>query len=96
MRAVEQRRFLLRVSTSGPSAIVDPWGRVEARSVAFREAALVAEVSPRSDRTVYGRVGDAFAFGCGGVVLAALCLARLRSARGPAGRDERLTRGAVP
>src|SRR6185436_1842825 len=31
-RAVEQRRFLVRASTSGPSAIVDPLGRVTART----------------------------------------------------------------
>ncbi|MGH7289349.1 MAG: apolipoprotein N-acyltransferase, partial [Myxococcota bacterium] len=27
VRAIEQRRYLVRASTSGPSAIVDPWGR---------------------------------------------------------------------
>src|SRR5262245_6116385 len=31
-RAIEQRRYLVRASTSGPSAIVDPWGRVQART----------------------------------------------------------------
>ena len=32
LRSVEQRRWLVRASTSGPSAIVDPLGRVTARS----------------------------------------------------------------
>src|SRR5262249_47755644 len=30
MRAIEQRRYLVRASTSGPSAIIDPYGRIAA------------------------------------------------------------------
>lgn len=64
MRAVEQRRFLVRASTSGPSAIVDPQGRVLARTNAFERAAIEGEIAPASGRSVYGRIGDVFGFGC--------------------------------
>lgn len=77
-RAVEQRRYLVRISTSGPSAVVDPWGRVRARSDAFVEATIATAVEPRSDRTVYGRVGDLFAVLCGVVTLATTGLALAR------------------
>ncbi len=79
LRAIEQRRYLVRGSTSGPSAIVDPFGRVIARSEPFSRDVVLGAVRPRRDLSVYGRVGDAFGFGC--VALVAVVLAR-RSALG--------------
>ena len=64
LRAVEQRRFLVRASTSGPSAIVDPWGRVQARAEPFSRAVVEGWIAPRRDLSPYARVGDLFAFGC--------------------------------
>jgi apolipoprotein N-acyltransferase len=78
VRAIEQRRYLVRASTSGPSAIVDPWGRVRVRTEPLSRAVTVGWIQPRSDRTVYGRVGDAFAFGCVLVAFGALLLVRPR------------------
>jgi apolipoprotein N-acyltransferase len=69
LRAVEQRRWLIRASTSGPSALVDPSGRVTARSAMFAPATLAGAVEPRTTLTLYGRIGDAFAWAC--VVLTA-------------------------
>lgn len=80
LRAVEQRRWLVRASTSGPSALVDPWGRVVARAEPGASAFLLGRIEPRRDRTVFGRVGDAFAFGCLAVVALALLLTRPRAA----------------
>lgn len=68
LRAVEQRRWLVRASTSGPSAIVDPWGRVTRRTPAFERSFLVGVVRPRRDLTPYARVGDLFAAGCAAAV----------------------------
>jgi apolipoprotein N-acyltransferase len=79
LRAVEQRRFLVRASTSGPSAIVDPWGRVQARSEPFARAVVQGWVVPRSELTPYARVGDAFALAC----VAAVPLALWRARRAP-------------
>jgi apolipoprotein N-acyltransferase len=75
LRAVEQRRFLVRASTSGPTAIVDPWGRVAARAPSFEPATLAGVVHPRSDLTPYARVGDAFAVGCALLVAGAAAAA---------------------
>jgi apolipoprotein N-acyltransferase len=78
VRAIEQRRWLVRASTSGPSAIVDPWGRVEVESPLFEPALIAGKVRPRSDLTLYARVGDAFALLCVASVVLALGVARKR------------------
>jgi apolipoprotein N-acyltransferase len=72
LRAVEQRRFLVRASTSGPSAIVDPFGQVLVRTGLFTAEVAAASVAPRAEPTLYARFGDAFAFACVAVTLAAL------------------------
>ncbi len=71
VRAVEQRRYLVRASTAGPSAVIDPWGRVVAQSAPLAAAAISAELEPRSERTLYNRVGDSFGVACGVAALAA-------------------------
>ncbi len=57
-RAVEHRRYLVRSTNSGVSAIVDPVGRVVAHTGTFREAALRAEVAWLDGRTPYELWGD--------------------------------------
>lgn len=79
-RAVEQRRWLVRASTSGPSALISPWGRVVARTSLFAEETLVGAIAAREDQTLYARVGDAFAGLCALVVLAYLVATRRRAA----------------
>ena len=69
LRAVETRRWLVRASTSGPSAIVDPAGRVGDR-LAFGSAGVVrGTIEPRGGATLYARVGDVFALACAAIVL---------------------------
>jgi apolipoprotein N-acyltransferase len=72
LRAVEQRRWLVRVSTSGPSAVVDPWGRVEARTAPFTAATTGAKIASRTGRTPYARMGDTFGWLCAVVAILAL------------------------
>jgi apolipoprotein N-acyltransferase len=79
LRAVETGRYLVRASTSGPSAIIDPHGRVLARTEPCARDVALGPVRARSATTLYVRVGDAFGFGCALVVGAVLVL---RSARG--------------
>jgi apolipoprotein N-acyltransferase len=67
LRAVEQRRYLVRASTAGFSAIVDPWGRTLAMAEPFARAWLVGEVQTADTVTPYCRFGDLFAYGCIGV-----------------------------
>ena len=76
LRAVEQRRFLVRASTSGPSAIVDPWGRVQVRSEPFSQAVVNGWIRPAHERSLYSRLGDAFACLCAVSVPLALVAAR--------------------
>ena len=82
LRAVEQRRYLVRSTTSGISAIVDPWGRVLARSGIDTREVLRGEVRAREGRSGYGRVGDAFALLCALAVVARLGWPRRAVARG--------------
>jgi apolipoprotein N-acyltransferase len=72
LRAVEQRRFVVRVAASGPSAVVDPWGGIRARTDEGAAAAIPAVVEPRAAPSAYARLGDAFGIACGVAVAVAL------------------------
>jgi apolipoprotein N-acyltransferase len=57
-RAVEHRRFLVRGTNSGISAVVDPVGRVVAHTSPFKEEALAATIHWMHPHTVYEVLGD--------------------------------------
>jgi apolipoprotein N-acyltransferase len=82
LRAVEVRRWLVRSSTSGPSAIVDPVGRLVDERGFGRAGTVQGDVVARHGLTVYARIGDAFAWGAAVVVAIALVVTR-RTAPGP-------------
>jgi apolipoprotein N-acyltransferase len=69
MRAIEQRRYFVRASTSGFSAIIDPWGHPDVLAPPFTQTWIGGWVFPREGITVYGRVGDLFALACTAVAL---------------------------
>jgi apolipoprotein N-acyltransferase len=58
LRAVEHRRYLVRGTNSGVSAVVDPVGRVIAHSGTFRQEAISATIHWMRSHTVYERLGD--------------------------------------
>jgi apolipoprotein N-acyltransferase len=58
MRAIEHRRYFVRGTNSGVSAVVDPVGRVIARTDTFRMQALSAPIHWMRGHTVYERLGD--------------------------------------
>lgn len=58
LRAVEHRRFLVRGTNSGVSAVVDPVGRVLAHTGTFKEDVISAEIHWLHAHTVYERIGD--------------------------------------
>jgi apolipoprotein N-acyltransferase len=58
LRAVEHRRFMVRSTNSGISAIVDPAGRIVARTRLLARDSLRATVRPLDGETVYTRLGD--------------------------------------
>jgi apolipoprotein N-acyltransferase len=70
-RAVENRRPLVRVATSGISGFVDVHGRPYHLSTA-KEGVIRGKVFPRQELTLYTRYGDWFAWGCVSFVLMAL------------------------
>jgi apolipoprotein N-acyltransferase len=59
LRAIEHRRYLVRGTNSGVSAIVDPIGRVVARTETFRAETIAGDIRWLRGRTLYGLVGDA-------------------------------------
>ena len=78
LRAIENGRYLVRSANTGISGIVDPYGRVLARSSIFEPAVVVGEARFIRTQTVYARVGDVFANLSALVTLAGLLLVRRR------------------
>lgn len=72
VRAVENRRYVVRAANTGISAIIDPYGRVLAETTIGERTVLDGDVAYRSDLTFYVRFGDVFAFAVS--LLAALAL----------------------
>ena len=64
MRAIEQGRFLVRAANTGISGVVDPYGRVLARSALFETEVITEEVRLLTGLTFYGRMGDLLAYLC--------------------------------
>jgi apolipoprotein N-acyltransferase len=58
LRAVEHRRWVVRATNSGISAIVDPAGRLVARSGLLTRESLRGTVRPLDGTTLYARAGD--------------------------------------
>jgi len=61
-RAVENRRFLLRAATTGISGIVDPHGRIQARSKLMTETYLTGRIRPIEKLSFYARYGDVLSY----------------------------------
>ena len=58
LRAVEHRRYLIRSTNSGVSAMIDPVGRVPLHSDTFTEEALIGVAKFMRRTTVYEVLGD--------------------------------------
>ena len=58
LRAVEHRRYLVRATNSGVSAIIDATGRIVVHGGTFHEEALAGEARFMRARTVYETLGD--------------------------------------
>ncbi len=75
MRAIENRRWVLRATNTGITASIDPDGRVVARAERNQRLALPAPYAFVSGTTLYTRHGDWFAYACAIIAVAATLVA---------------------
>ena len=73
VRAVENRRWLIRATNNGYTASVDPYGRIYEPLPPDVRASADLPYDFRTDRTIYTRFGDWFAWLC--VAVSAILLA---------------------
>ncbi len=76
MRAIEEGRYLVRSANTGVSGIVDPYGRVLARTAIYQPAVLVGEARFLKTSTFYARHGDILAYASVLAAAALLAVAR--------------------
>lgn len=85
LRAIEHRLWLIRATSTGISAFIDPAGRVTARTGLFTRENLYSQVYTRAPSTLYARLGNWPGWAALFVVLVAVCLPyRLPTGRRPA------------
>jgi apolipoprotein N-acyltransferase len=80
LRAVENKRYLIRTATAGVSSFIDPSGHVYQVSTA-PEAVVQGEVFPVHEATVYTKYGDWFAGVCLVLSATTLIAARAKTAK---------------
>jgi apolipoprotein N-acyltransferase len=80
-RAVENRRYMVRNANTGISAIIDPYGRIEAQTPIGVRTILDGTAHFRSDRTFYTQYGDVFAYV--NVLLVVLLVIRCQTSPSP-------------
>jgi apolipoprotein N-acyltransferase len=85
MRAIENRRWLLRDTNSGITAVIDPYGRVRQSIPRHQTDALPAEFAFRNDITFYTAHGDVFAWLCAVLSLGIVVWTGVRTLRQPVG-----------
>ncbi len=64
MRAIENRRWIIRSTNDGISAIIDPSGRVTERLPMYKETGARMRFGYEAGTTFYTRHGDWFAWSC--------------------------------
>jgi apolipoprotein N-acyltransferase len=69
MRAIENRRWILRDTNNGVTAVIDPYGRVRQSIPRHQTDALPAQFAFRDDVTFYTAHGDIFALVCAALAM---------------------------
>ena len=70
MRAIENRRYIVRSTNDGITAVIDPAGRIAKRLPSYKEVAASMSYGAVQDSTFYARNGDWFAWSCLGIGVA--------------------------
>jgi len=64
MRAIENRRWILRDTNTGVTSVIDPYGVVRQSIARHRVDTLAAQYGFNDERTFYTQHGDWFAYAC--------------------------------
>jgi apolipoprotein N-acyltransferase len=72
MRALENRRWIIRSTNNGISAAIDPAGRITQQEPPYRESAAVLSFNYESSTTFYTRYGDWFILLCAAIAVPGL------------------------
>jgi apolipoprotein N-acyltransferase len=72
LRAVENRRYFVRCSSTGMTCVIDPVGRVVAQLPPQVEATLQSEICLIRGRTLFNRLGDGFPLVCTAIAVCGL------------------------
>jgi apolipoprotein N-acyltransferase len=64
LRAVENRRWIVRSANGGISGLIDPSGKIHNETTLYKQAEIQGMVAARDDLTFYVRHGDLFALLC--------------------------------
>jgi apolipoprotein N-acyltransferase len=64
LRAVENRRYLLRTASTGSTCVIDPLGRIVAELPVQTEGVLQVELALLEGRTPFNRFGNVFGWTC--------------------------------
>jgi apolipoprotein N-acyltransferase len=64
MRAVENRKFLIRSTNDGLTAVIDPAGRIRQMLPPYQQVAAVVKYGLNNEVTPYARFGDWFVWSC--------------------------------
>ena len=78
VRAVENRRYLLRAASSGISAVIDPYGRILKKTSIYKTEMIIGKFSPHTKMSVFTRVGVYLDWFYIGVVFVGLVIIFLR------------------
>jgi apolipoprotein N-acyltransferase len=93
VRAVENRRWMLRVTNNGFTVSVDPYGRILSPLPPDVRAAADLPYDFRTDQTTYTRFGDWFAWLC---VIVSVILLASTFRKGNTAREEELAPSQIP
>lgn len=80
LRAIENRRFVLRAAGTGISTVIDPFGRTLKQLGIYRQGIIQSRVCPRRNLTFYARFGDWFTILC--IFITVFCLLGAIASRG--------------